>query len=521
MDTPPKTPKAGLEDEKAFSETLLTDHGLTDQPDQPDQPELLPEPARLADADTGTTQPAPLATATQRPWIGKIMGHFKLLRLIGEGTMGLVIQAEDIHLKRIVALKVLRKQLAAAGKGKSAVDQFLREARAAAALEHPNIVRVYEIDQHGGWWYIAMEMITGNSLQEILKAAGALPAARACPIIADVATGLQAAHELGMIHRDIKPSNILVTRNGHGKISDFGLVRVDDPNDPFDTYAHQSVGTPFYIAPEMIRRQTIGPAVDIYSLGATLYHLLTGRPPYTAEKMEDVLRQHLHAEIPNLQQVLPDCSPSLAILVQRMMSKEPHLRPSAAEAAAMLHAESIALFPDAAGISGPGGSSVIVPWQGMPDKTRPPLSDTTILMSDTPLWKRPGYFLTRISTLWRVVLAIVVLLVLGGLAFRLYSIRKPPSQDRRLVSRLFPQAPAGYGTGNTEMMPVPPSLPNEVPGFSWVGKVDASTCRYLASRSGRYFYPIDDKRAVLIRADQFVGYQTAEEALQDGKQPAP
>ncbi len=117
MDTPPKTPKAGLEDEKAFSETLLTDHGLTDQPDQPDQPELLPEPARLADADTGTTQPAPLATATQRPWIGKIMGHFKLLRLIGEGTMGLVIQAEDIHLKRIVALKVLRKQLAAAGKG--------------------------------------------------------------------------------------------------------------------------------------------------------------------------------------------------------------------------------------------------------------------------------------------------------------------------------------------------------------------------------------------------------------------
>jgi serine/threonine protein kinase len=184
--------------------------------------------------------------------------------------MGLVIQAEDVHLKRIVALKVLRKQLATSERGKKSIEQFIREARAAALIEHPNIVRVYEVNQHGEWWYIAMEMVTGNSLQAIVKAAGPLPASRACPIIADAATGLQVAHELGMIHRDIKPGNILVTRNGHGKVSDFGLVRIDDPDDPVDSYERQSIGTPYFMAPEIIRRGTIGPAVDIYSLGGTL-----------------------------------------------------------------------------------------------------------------------------------------------------------------------------------------------------------------------------------------------------------
>ena len=162
------------------------------------------------------------------------MGHFKLLRLIGQGAMGMVIQAEDINLRRIVALKVLRKQLTTGEKGKKAVEQFLREARAAAALEHPNIVRVFEINQHAGWWYIAMEMVEGNSLQAIVKATGCLPPMRACPIIADAAQGLEAAHELGMIHRDIKPGNILVSRNGRGKLTDFGLVRIEDPSDPDD-----------------------------------------------------------------------------------------------------------------------------------------------------------------------------------------------------------------------------------------------------------------------------------------------
>ena len=192
---------------------------------------------------------------------------------------------QNSHLKRIVAIKVLRKHLYENKKNNKAIEQFLREARAAAAIEHPNIVRVYEINKHAERWYIAMEMVEGKSLKQIVKTVGTLSPSQACPIIADVSTGLNIAHELGMIHRDIKPANILVTRNGRAKISDFGLVRVDDPNDPFDRYARQSIGTPDYMAPEIIRRETITPAVDIYSLGATLYFVLTGCPPYKgAEK---------------------------------------------------------------------------------------------------------------------------------------------------------------------------------------------------------------------------------------------
>ena len=434
MDTPKTTHNAGLEDETAFEKTLATDHGLDmDKPGHGPDEIIDTRTPSVAKSDAQTKQPS---------WAGKIMGHFKLLRLIGKGAMGLVIQAEDTNLKRIVALKVLRKQLSKGEKGTKAVEQFLREARAAAAIEHPNVVRVYEINQHAGWWYIAMEMVSGSSLQEIVKVAGALPASRACPIIADAAIALQVAHELGMIHRDIKPSNILVTRNGHGKVSDFGLVRVDDPNDPFDSYEHQSIGTPLYMAPEVIRRETISSAVDIYSLGATLYYVLMGRPPYVAEEMREVLRQHLHSDPPKLQEYLPDCSPNLASLVQRMMAKEPGARPTATEVAAILNAESIAFFPDTSGTVGPEGSSIGTEWQGILQKTRTSLSDQTVHMNPISSPKRLGLFPVPISIRWWVLLAVMVLLVLSG-AFWLYT-TKNTKQDRKAVEKLFPDAPASY-----------------------------------------------------------------------------
>jgi eukaryotic-like serine/threonine-protein kinase len=509
MDEPIKEPKAGLEDEKAFADTLASDPGVAEKP------ESAPE------AKSGETPPAAAKPdSKQPPWVGRIMGHFKLLRLIGEGSMGLVIQAEDIHLKRIVALKVLRKQLATGQRGKKAIEQFIREARAAASIEHPNIVRVYEINQHGDWWYIAMEMVTGNSLHAIVKAAGPLPAARACPIIADAATGLQVAHELGMIHRDIKPGNILVTRNGHGKISDFGLVRVDDPNDPFDSYARQSIGTPYFMAPEIIRRGTIGPAVDIYSLGGTLYYVLTGRPPYTADTVKDILRQHLHADPPNLQWDLSYDAPNLTSLVRRMMAKQPDVRPTAAEVAAILHSEAIAAAPESPGFAVSGGSTLGTEWQGLAQKSGTALSSSTVSVSASPS-RGLEWIRSKLATRWGVVSALAILLILCGLAFWLFQPKAPPRQDRRAVSRLFPDAPESYGTRPPGFVPVPSGIGTEVPGFSWKGKVDSSGFRYIAARTGRYFYSIDDKRAILIRADQCVGYPTAEQARGDGKQPAP
>ncbi len=510
MDEPKPQPKAGLEDEKAFADTLATDPGVVDKP------------GPVAEGkDTGTVPAAAKPDSKQPPWVGRIMGHFKLLRLIGEGSMGLVIQAEDIHLKRIVALKVLRKQLASGEKGKRAIEQFIREARAAASIEHPNIVRVYEVNQHGDWWYIAMEMVTGNSLLAIVKAAGPLPPSRACPIIADAATGLHVAHELGIIHRDIKPSNILVTRNGHGKVSDFGLVRVDDPNDPVDSYERQSIGTPYFMAPEIIRRGTIGPAVDIYSLGGTLYYVLTGRPPYNADSVKELLKQHLHADSPNLQWDLPYDAPNLTSLVRRMMAKKPEARPTAAEVAAILHAEAIAAAPESPGFAAAGGSTLGTDWQGLTQKTGTSLSSSTVQSISATPSKRWDWIRSKIATRWGILSVLAVLLVLCGLTFWLLRPKHPPRQDRRAVSRLFPNAPESYGTRPPGFVPVPSRTGTDVPGFSWKGKVDVTGVRYIASRTGDYFYPIDDKRAVLIRADQCVLYPTADQARKDDKQPAP
>jgi serine/threonine protein kinase len=502
MNEPTKTHHTGLDDENEFAETLIGEQGTT---------------KKLTDNDT--LPAAQKKSGKQPPWAGKIMGHFKLLRLIGEGAMGLVIQAEDTHLKRIVALKVLRKSISTGQKGQKRIDQFLREARAAAAIEHPNIVRVYEINQHEGWWYIAMEMVGASSLLDIVKAVGALPPSRACPIIADAAIGLQVAHEMGMIHRDIKPSNILVTRNGHGKVSDFGLVRVDDPNDPVDTFAHQSIGTPLYMAPEIIRRQTLSSAVDIYSLGATLYYTLTGRPPYNAENMEDIYQQHLHSAPPNLLDYLPDSSPNLASLIRRMMAKEPVIRPSAEEVAATLQAESISFLPDNAGVAGPGGSTIGADWQAALLKSRTALTGLTVHTQQQP--KLFGLLPVRLRMAWQITLAAAIVLMISAPIVWLFIGKNPPRQDRQLVNKLFPDAPKSYGTKESGTLPNSSIAVTPVPSFSWKGKVDVTGVAFIASQTGQFFYPIDDKRAVLIRADQFVGYKTAEEAFKDGKVPAP
>ena len=494
---------SGRDEETVFAETLIAESGLTSA-----QPHTQTPPTA---ADTSLKQP---------PWVGKIMGHFKLLRLIGEGAMGKVIQAEDTNLRRIVALKVLRKQLTTGEKGKRAVEQFLREARAAASIEHPNIVRVYEINQHAGWWYIAMEMVEGNSLQEIVKAAGTLPAARACPIIADAALGLQVAHEVGMLHRDIKPGNILVTRNGRGKLTDFGLVRMDDPNDPIDAYAHKSIGTPLYMAPEIIRRQAISPAVDVYSLGATLYYTLMGRPPFMGEKMEDILDQHLHKAPPDIRDVLEQSSPTLAGLIQRMMAKEPNARPTAAEVAAMLHAESIAFYPDTSGVSGPGGSTAGTNWQGLGHTTRlETINNAATQIVELP--KAKGFRAwAALRKPWRLAGIAALLLVAVGLTVW-YALPKTPRKPRPDIRSLFPDAPRRYGTRNAGSLPEPGRRFTDTPAFSWRGKVDSSGCRFVASQTGRYYFSIDDERAIFIRADQWIGYQTAEQAQIDGKLPAP
>ena len=362
-----------------------------------------------------------------------------------------------------------------------------------------------------------MEMVSGNSLKQIIKAAGTLPVSRACPIIADVAVGLQVAHNLGIIHRDIKPSNILVTRNGHGKISDFGLVRVDDPNDPFDVFANKSIGTPLYAAPEIIRREIISPAIDIYSLGATLFHTLAGRPPYIAKKIKAILNQHLNSEPPDIREYLPDCSPNLASLIKRMMAKEPQARPIAAEVAAILNPESISISPDTSGSFDIDASTLGMPAIGRKNS----ISQKELIRENfvTSFLKKFDILTHKQKIFWESFFLFLILLLVV-LFFFLNTTNHNPKLNRKSLSKLFPKAPASYGAGNPDYVSLPSLLTN-VPGFSWKNKVDASGFKFVASKTGYYFYSIEDGRAVLIRADQFIGYKSVEDAIKDGKKPAP
>ena len=496
--------KPGIIDEDQFEASLATD---VDGTVIADETEII-EPQAPA-----PRRPKPVTP--QPAWAGKVLGHFKLLRLIGEGKMGRVIQARDVNLRRLVALKVLCKRLPGIDADKR-VDQFFREARAAAQIEHPNVVHIYEINQHDGWWYIAMEMVEGGNLREALKAAGPLSAQKACAFIADAASALAAAHELGILHRDIKPTNLMLTRQGRCKVTDFGLVHVDDPSDPFH-FTHKAVGSPLFMAPEMILRREQTPALDVYSLGTTLFFALTGRAPFTGTTIQEVLKKHIKAPIPDLRTLLPDCSPTLAVLVARSLAKAPSERPSASDMAAALRAESITGQMADTGALSPGTSSLIRELMGSG------VTDTMVATQIVTFAERWAKALHRRKqwVLVTVAVAAAALLLWGG--YRLIGRLQGPHAARpESLAKYFPEAPDSYGIADPDSRPFPVEPDrNHPPAFSWVGRINPGQFKFVASKSGRHFYALDDPRAILIRTEEVVGYRSTQAAVADGKTAAP
>jgi len=293
-------------------------------------------------------------------WMGKQLSHFRLLRLLGAGGMGSVFQAEDIHLRRMVALKVLRRRIQGMSETE-AVEGFFREARAAANIDHPNIAQVFEINQHQGWWFIAMEFLEGGSLAQMLKANGPLPIATACLAAAEAARGLSEAHAMGIVHRDVKPANLMLNRLGRCKLADFGLVKIDDANDPFHFFKNRIVGSPYFVAPEVVKRQAATGASDIYSLAATLHMLLTGRPVFVADTVEKVTRLHVEAPPPDIRKAMPNCPQEVADLLVRALDKDPLARPSASAFAAALQAQVSTALALAANTPPPGPPGSAIP----------------------------------------------------------------------------------------------------------------------------------------------------------------
>ncbi len=285
----------------------------------------------------GTTRPTSGDFALGAPAVAGelgVFGPYRVLKQLGKGGMGAVYLALDTRLNRKIALKVMLPEFAAQAESNA---RFLREARAAALVEHAHVVTVYEADERDGVPYIVMQFLQGYPLDEYLKKKGAPPLAHAVRIAREAALGLAAAHERGLVHRDIKPANLwLEAPNGRVKILDFGLAKpAGSASDLTATGA--VVGSPAYMSPEQARGQKVDARADVFSLGAVLYQMLTGRRPFDGEHAMAVLAAILTDE-PTPVRVLNPAAPAvLADLVHQMLAKRPEDRPqSAAEVAGRL-----------------------------------------------------------------------------------------------------------------------------------------------------------------------------------------
>ncbi|MBS0207381.1 MAG: serine/threonine protein kinase [Planctomycetes bacterium] len=257
---------------------------------------------------------------------GFVLGNYKLLRHLGSGGMSAVYLAEHRHMHRLRAIKVLPKNRI---DDSSYLERFYLEARAAAALDHPNIVRAYDVDSAGTTHFLVMEFVEGRDLQQTVKQDGPLPYPLAAEYIRQAAEGLAHAHEQGLVHRDIKPANLLVDIKGVVKVLDMGLAKFTDDKHASLTVAHDEnvLGTADYLAPEQaINSHNVDSRADIYSLGCTMYFLLTGHPPFPEGTLAQRLLKHQTVEPPSITVERPDAPKDLMAICTRMMSKKADAR---------------------------------------------------------------------------------------------------------------------------------------------------------------------------------------------------
>ena len=281
-----------------------------------------------------------------------IAGRYRLDELLGRGGMSEVWRATDTELDRQVALKLLAPQ--------ADVERFEREARAFAALAHPNVTQLYDYGEDGDRPYMVLEFVPGGTLEDRLQQ-GALPDAQTYAIATDIASGLAHAHARGVIHRDIKPTNILFDEEGRAKLTDFGIAQT--AGDGTLTDAGTVLGTASYISPEQAGGEPTTPATDVYSFGVMLFRMLTGRAPFEAAEALELVMLHRDAPAPAVEAIRPDAPPELAALTAATLAKDPRARPQ--DGAALLAAL------DAGVVAAPlaaTGETQIMP---MPPRPRP------------------------------------------------------------------------------------------------------------------------------------------------------
>jgi tRNA A-37 threonylcarbamoyl transferase component Bud32 len=260
-------------------------------------------------------------------WRGFTIGKYKLLERVGVGGMGQVFLCEHTFMKRRVAIKVLPP---AKAEQPAALGRFYREARAAGLLEHPNIVRTHDIDQDGNLHFIVMEYVDGSNLLDVVKKFGPMDLGRAAQYIRQVAMGLDFAFRNGIIHRDVKPGNVLIDRKGVARVLDMGLARFYKDQTDMLTVKYDDkivLGTADYVAPEQVANShAVDIRADIYALGASLYFLLAGHPPFPSGTVSQKLLWHRTKDPTPVRQIRPEVPEGLAAVVAKMMMKDPAAR---------------------------------------------------------------------------------------------------------------------------------------------------------------------------------------------------